>query len=393
MRILRPAVWLTAGLALVLPATSLAAPAAVAANAQVEATSTVNATVSLKVPSVSQSTPFGSTPTAALLVNGAQLWIEGTGGGVTLERKDGSRWVRVSALPVYLSGGRRYVTVTIPRHLADSLAGRSVQFRVKAASTPTTRAWTSASQNRTLPKRSTKVVSTGLEGYRGSIVSAVAAPRVSATFSNAEGRTAALQRKVGSQWRTVATATVRRATATVRMPLPTSARATSNYRWVVSATASAHSASSSAAKIVTENPRKYTGYKGTLRQHIRSYCPTTLIQIHSRAGGYAGLAYIGTDQIAIVSGLTGAFRKLAALHECAHLRQYAVAMKHGVSWEALKVRMNKIYGTSGNLGMEMNATCTAKAMGASLIKGAGYTTNCSGARGRAGVAIKAGRLP
>lgn len=76
------------------------------------------------------------------------------------------------------------------------------------------------------------------------------------------------------------------------------------------------------------------------------------------------MAYIGTDQIAIVSGLSGNFRKLAALHECAHRRQYAVATKRGASWEQLKARLNKIYGTSGNLGMEMNATCTAKAMGA-----------------------------
>lgn len=393
LRFLRPAVWRGAALVLALPVSTLAAPPALAADAQLDPASKARVVASPSQPKVSRTTPFGTASRATVLGQGTQLWIEGTGGGVTLERKSGARWVTAASLGSTLQNGRRYATVRVPAAMVDSLAGRTVEFRIKAAATPTTSAWTSGAQRLTLPKRTTKVVSSTLANFSGSIVSAVKTNRVSASFNNAEGRTAALQRKINGTWRTVASAKVRGAIATVKMPVPASARAVSSYRWAVSATSAASAANSGAAKIVTENPRKYTGYKGVLHRQIKAYCPNTVIQIHSRAGGYAGLAYIGTDQIAIVSGLSGNFRKLAALHECAHLRQYAVATKRGASWEQLKVRLNAIYGTSGNLGMEMHATCTAKAMGASLIKGAGYTTNCSGARGRAGAAIKAGRMP
>lgn len=67
LRSLRPAVWRGAALVLALPVSTLAAPPALAADAQLDPASKVRVVASPSQPKVSRTTPFGTASRAIVL--------------------------------------------------------------------------------------------------------------------------------------------------------------------------------------------------------------------------------------------------------------------------------------------------------------------------------------
>lgn len=105
-----------------------------------------------------------------------------------------------------------------------------------------------------------------------------------------------------------------------------------------------------------------------------------------RLGRMNGVADWYNNTVLIRSGLGSRLTYVVA-HECVHLRQYRV---FGGDVNALSATMNAIYGGSGFSGLEQNADCATRYWG---IKEYHYTTNCSGARLDAAVAILNGHKP
>lgn len=176
------------------------------------------------------------------------------------------------------------------------------------------------------------------------------------------------------------------ASQTVASP-KTSATVKRKYRLVIDGTRY-EKAWVDTTTISHENPRDYTGQRKRAYGYMRAYCPNQIITV---VPGWTSYAWTGSRRIEIGGSYpAGAGFRYVALHECAHIRQYAL---YKDNYGALARRMNAIYGGKGGTGLERAADCMAYAMGADRAAGGTYTTKCSGDRGKAASLLLAGRKP
>jgi hypothetical protein len=167
----------------------------------------------------------------------------------------------------------------------------------------------------------------------------------------------------------------------------TSATVKRKYRLVIDGT-KYEKAWTDTATVSHENPRDYTGQRKRAYGYMRAYCPNQIITV---VPGWTSYAWTGSRRIEIGGSYpAGAGFRYVALHECAHIRQYAL---YKDNYGALAKRMNAIYGGKGGTGLERAADCMAYTMGADKAAGGTYTTKCSGSRGKAARLLLAGRKP
>ncbi|EMY33685.1 hypothetical protein D477_013506 [Arthrobacter crystallopoietes BAB-32] len=204
-------------------------------------------------------------------------------------------------------------------------------------------------------------------------------------------RTGALQESRGGKWVTVQRLTWRKqagftnSTAVTVRTTSTAATVTKKYRLVVNATKQEKQWISATATLRHQNPRHYTGYKRTVYNTIKKYCPDVIILEENRTRSYT---YSTSLRMNVARRPAGQLLKYAALHECAHIRQFSLYLPS--QQPTLHKKLNAIYKTTR--GVEMAADCMAFRMGVNskLIFGT-YTKNCSGARGTAAAKLLAGR--
>ncbi|RAX47337.1 hypothetical protein DQ353_19080 [Arthrobacter sp. AQ5-05] len=216
-------------------------------------------------------------------------------------------------------------------------------------------------------------------------------------------RTAYLQQYRGGKWKNVQKVTLKKGKygdATGRFTTPKEAATVSvKYRVRVSETAYEKPWTSPSTKIKHMNPKHYKGYIKTAHDYMKRYCPNqVVVYAPKRFGGqlnYTSTAWYPSYRIEMSPNYSkGGGMKFVALHECAHIRTYKLAVKlHGENgMDKMEARLNKIYGRNNGGGSEQVADCMAKTMGGD-IRNAGYTKNCSGNRGTAAKRILAGKMP
>jgi len=216
-------------------------------------------------------------------------------------------------------------------------------------------------------------------------------------------RTAYLQQYRGGKWKNVQKIILKKGKygdATGRFTTPKeSATVTVKYRVRVSETAYEKAWTSPSTKIKHMNPKHYKGYIKTAHDYMKRYCPNqVVVYAPKKYGGqlnYSSTAWYPSYRIEMSPNYSkGGGMKFVALHECAHIRTFKLAVKlHGVNGMGkMEARLNKIYGRNNGGGTEQVADCMAKAMGGD-IRNAGYTKKCSGNRGTAAKRILAGKMP
>ncbi|MGF9662190.1 hypothetical protein AAIH25_10005 [Arthrobacter crystallopoietes] len=204
-------------------------------------------------------------------------------------------------------------------------------------------------------------------------------------------RTGVLQESRGGKWVTLRKLSWRKqaglvnSTAVTVRTTKTTASVVKKYRLVVSATKLEKQWVSATATLRHQNPRHYTGYKRTVYNTVKKYCPNVIILTESRTRSYT---YSTSLRMNVARRPAGQLLKYAALHECAHVRQFSLYSPS--QQPTLHKKLNSIYKTTR--GVEMAADCMAFRMGVNskLIFGT-YTKNCSGARGTAAAKLLAGR--
>jgi hypothetical protein len=159
---------------------------------------------------------------------------------------------------------------------------------------------------------------------------------------------------------------------------------TRQYRYIVDATKYEQAFRSAVTTVSFQNPAQYTGYKLQSYNYMKAYCPRQIIELKSPGTSYA---WSPTHKIQIATGMEAGPLKFVSLHECAHIRQF---MLYNDDIPALQKRMNQIFG--GSNGLEQAADCMAVRMGGNPAY-AGYTKNCTGARGAAAATLLAGKKP
>ena len=216
-------------------------------------------------------------------------------------------------------------------------------------------------------------------------------------------RTAYLQQYRGGKWKNVQKVILKKGKygdAAGRFTTPKeSATVSVKYRVRVSETAYEKAWTSPSTKIKHMNPKHYKGYIKTAHDYMKRYCPNqVVVYAPKRYGGqlnYSSTAWYPSYRIEMSPNYSkGGGMKFVALHECAHIRTFKLAVKlHGVNGMGkMEARLNKIYGRNNGGGTEQVADCMAKAMGGD-IRNAGYTKKCSGNRGTAAKRILAGKMP
>ena len=167
----------------------------------------------------------------------------------------------------------------------------------------------------------------------------------------------------------------------------TAATVKKKYRLVVNASSKEARWESKHVTLRHENPRSYKGYKKTVYNQVKKYCPNVIILEEDRLRSYT---YSTSLRMNVARRPAGNLLKYAALHECAHIREFSLypPSQQGT----LRSKLNKIYKTTGTGGIEQAADCMAFRMGVNskLIFGT-YTKNCAGARGTAAATLLAGK--
>ncbi|WP_029289708.1 hypothetical protein [Cellulomonas sp. HZM] len=208
----------------------------------------------------------------------------------------------------------------------------------------------------------------------------------------AAGQKVRVQRRDGSRWVTVDTATVSRSTAKFSVAYKAKP-GTKKFRLLVAAGGGASSTSRTWTTRTTDGV-KYKKYIAKARSYMKAYCPKEPIYINTppvkAPGAVVGLAtetYYGTSsrttwvhEIHIQAGLSPALLRHVALHECAHVVQYRRLVK-GATYRAKAEKATaKVYGTSVGTANEMQADCMAIVITHKSQYG-GYTHSCGGKRG------------
>lgn len=129
-------------------------------------------------------------------------------------------------------------------------------------------------------------------------------------------------------------------------------------------------------------------YKQVIARSLAKYgCKGQPFTVGSTRGSAWGLTSLGSGKMTFIPGMRGGALDYVVAHECAHNKQVRL-------WKGETRRMietyNRIYRTSGYMGLEYNADCATRVQG---LKYQGYTTNCGGERGAAAVALNCMRKP
>lgn len=115
----------------------------------------------------------------------------------------------------------------------------------------------------------------------------------------------------------------------VRTPVTWSTTART-YRVVVNPSRTEAAYISKAVTIRHENPAHYTGYHGLSYSYMKAYCPRQIIELKSPGFSYS---WPQSRKIQIATGYgTGGPLKYVSLHECAHIRQFAVYNDDFSAW-------------------------------------------------------------
>lgn len=162
-------------------------------------------------------------------------------------------------------------------------------------------------------------------------------------------------------------------------------QSTVKYRIYLPKTSTQTAAVSKSKTIRYEDARKYKGYRKTVYNYQKRYCPNVIIKSVKPNGSWDGQAWFGSHTFAVVTGLRGERLKFVALHECAHLIQ---GNTYGQKTDTMEKAADKVYGRGK--GVEQMATCMAYKMGGNLKYGS-YTKNCSGKRGSAAKKVLSGK--
>lgn len=334
----------------------------------------------------SSSLPFGSkrvVTSASEHVLLGEVSLPQTGTKAVLEKKSGSRWVTALNLRSKQQGDRYIAKVRIP---APGY-GSTTQYRVRILQQGAYAQYISPIQTVKRTKAKTKLsVQNTADG-----VALPSAIRGVINVSRAGGaRPIKVQQLKGKKWTTVKTAKTDRAGNYTYRTAATSATTTRTYRMIVPATSTHLGFTSKAEKIRTENPRHYTGYRKSIYNHIKKWCPNVTIATAAPNRSYAGLANMATRKITLVTGMSGARLKHVAYHECAHILEHEAFVKAG-KHQQMYTRLPQIYGGGWAKALEHGADCMARAMGS---KGPfSYTNNCKGYRITAAKKMIAGKMP
>jgi len=256
-------------------------------------------------------------------------------------------------------------------------------YRVSVDGTNTHSRTYSASQRLAVPQAKTKITTWSNPSH------AVASYKQGAFtgWTTGGARTVELQRWTGKKWvKASSVKSARDGVYNVKTP-STKSNATTSYRVYVPATKSHTSSTTKSTKVRHENPRNYTGYRKTIYNHIKKWCPNVTISTERPNGKYDGKALMqGRNSIVVVTGKSGNRLKHIAKHECAHILQDNA---YKGDYNKLSDRMNKIYRTKGSKGLESNADCIARAIGSQGPNS--YNSNCKGSRGTAASQVIKGR--
>jgi len=123
--------------------------------------------------------------------------------------------------------------------------------------------------------------------------------------------------------------------------------------------------------VTYSDPRRYTGDAKKLHNIMKSKCPTATVTMASKAKykGWAASAYGAENRVVLYSKLNknrkdfNRFFEYIAKHECGHILTHNAAQKSGV--KDVSARLNKLFGTKGNVGVERMADAVSNAWGAS----------------------------
>lgn len=269
-------------------------------------------------------------------------------------------------------------------------ANVSTEYRMHHPSTSTAKSWTSKSQK-------VKYTAAKSEIYKNQHFINVKNRYPVNTAQTTElvqvlhgsGRKAYLQTysSKSKKWSNVSSVKLNNsAWASGKLYMPASKTQSSvKYRVHVPKSNTATEVNSASITVKYEDPRKYTGYKKDIYKTIKKWCPNILIDTARPNNSWAGLAYLGERRITVVTGLRGEWFKHTSLHECAHEVTFKTYKDDA---NALFKATDKVFGRGK--GVEHIADCMAFRMGGKVVKGS-YTTNCSGARGKAAATVLAGK--
>lgn len=218
------------------------------------------------------------------------------------------------------------------------------------------------------------------------------------------GQKVTVQRKDGSKWVTVDTATVSRSSAKFSVAYKVKPGKKS-FRLVVAKTSRSTSATQKWTTRTTDGV-KYKSYIARARSYMKAYCPSTPIfvdtnLVNSRTVGMATEKYVWIStsaskrtytwqhQIHIEGGLSKAELRHVALHECAHIVQFRRLVKGPEARAKAEKTTAKVFkakaGEYGD-GNERQADCMAIVITKKPQYG-GYTQSCGGARGTSAKAL------
>lgn len=330
------------------------------------------------------SLPFGSGKTVSVNTTSNHIYrnlsMPATAKLAYVEKKSGAKWVNAATLSNW-TGKKTSAKfwVYLPK------AGSTDTYRVRIAQTETHKEYVSGTQALTVPKRNSKLTT-----WNNKPKFPVSTGRSATATGWVTGgkRQAELQRWNGKKWvASTKASTLSDGQYTLKTPKGTSQTKIS-YRVHIPATSSYKAVTGPSFQVSFENPNKYTGYKKTIYNHIKKYCPNITINVVKPNKNYDGLAHMSYDSITVVSGKSGNRLKHIALHECGHMLQDWAS---NYDYKKISDRLNKIYKTKGSRGIENNADCIARQIGSPGPYS--YNSNCSGARGTAAKNIVKGKMP
>ncbi|MEN0130836.1 MAG: hypothetical protein AAGC49_15470 [Brevundimonas sp.] len=229
--------------------------------------------------------------------------------------------------------------------------------------------------------------------------------RFSGTVYPAAGQKVRVQRKSGTKWVSIDTATVSASTGkfSVAYHVPAGKK---SYRIVVLKTSKTSTAVKTWSTWTTDG-KKYKTYIARARSYMKAYCPTTPIFIgddlvnsytvgmaterysYTSYGGSSERHFTWQHQIHLEPGLSKPLLRHVALHECAHIVQFRRLVKgpeaRAKAEKTTATVFKKRAGEYGD-GNERQADCMAIVITKQKQYG-GYTQSCTGARATSAKAL------
>jgi hypothetical protein len=263
----------------------------------------------------------------------------------------------------YAAGQLQYWDCAEPT--VASLVGSLGTYQLRAVTSATVTSQAAAAQTTVTLARGPGSVEVASTAYTFT----TASKGVRATVSHAHAQHLVLQRKSGTAWVTVSSATAPNTGASVPLRLAVSNLAgLSWYRVVMGSTPFETAFFSSSFPIHQTDAVRYGSYIALARRYMTPFCPLTPIFINTPAvspgqwavgmAPYSWSSWNGsntlTSRIELRAGLTATSLRHVALHECGHVVQSRAMVEKRYDIE--EAAANRLYpGT----GMEGQADCMA----------------------------------